>query len=267
MCRRAILTTSRHRAAHVFIFAVVGFAPAVGGQARAATPTKVEPKADRLVRQMADYIAGLETFTVRTEVVDEVSMKSGEKIQLLSGSDVAIQRPNRFASVPVENNAGLGFWYDGKTMTLACSASNTYQTVAAPPTLDATIDQMRKTFDIDAPGADPLYTRPYDILMEQVVSGKFIGRESVDGVPANHVAFRGEKIDWQMWIQDGPQPLPLRYVITTKDVLEHPEFAVQLTDWNTHPHFTDKTFGFQATPSATTARSIAASCGGGPQLR
>jgi hypothetical protein len=194
-------------------------------------------------------------------------MKSGEKIQIMSNAEVEVQRPNRLKSAQVGSPAGLAFWYDGKTMTLGCKASNTYQTAAAPPTLDAAIDQMRKQFDIDAPGADLLYSHPYDILMEQIVSGKLIGRETINGAPVNHVAFRGEKIDWQLWIQDGPQPLPVRYVITTKDVLGHPEFAVQLTDWNTHPQLTDSTFGFRAAPDAKPAQSVAASCGGGPQLR
>jgi len=259
---------SRYRIAHVLVVAFVGFASAVaGGQATAAKPKKIDPEADRLVRQMADYIASLAAFTVRTAVADEVSMKSGEKIQIMSNAEVAVERPNRLKSMQVGSDAGLGFWYDGTTMTLACKASNTYQSVTAPPTLDAAIDLMRKQFDIDAPGADLLYSRPYDILMEQVVSGRFIGRETIDGLPVNHVAFRGEKIDWQMWIQDGPQPLPIRYVITTKDVLGHPEFAVQLRDWNTRPRFTDSTFGFHAPANAKPAQSIAASCGGGPQLR
>jgi hypothetical protein len=262
------MKTSRYRIEHVLALAFVGFVSAVtGGRATAAADKKIDPQADRLVRQMADYLASLPRFTVRTAVTDEVSMKSGEKIQIMSNAEVAVERPSRLRSAQVGSKGGLGFWYDGKTMTLACKASNTYQKLAAPPTLDAAIDQMRKQFDVDAPGADLLYSRPYDILMEQVVSGKFIGRETIDGAEVNHVAFRGDKIDWQLWIQDGNEPLPVRYVITTKDVVGHPEFAVQLSDWNTHPRFADGTFGFDAPADAKTAQSIAASCGGGPQLR
>jgi hypothetical protein len=83
-------------------------------------------------------------------------------------------------------------------------------------------------------------------------------------VPANHLAFRGEQVDWQMWIQDGPKPLPLRYVITTKDVPQRPEFAVELSDWNTDASLPDSTFEFKAPENARSATSIAASCGGAP---
>ena len=94
---------------------------------------------------------------------------------------------------------------------------------------------MRKHFKVDAPGADLLYSKPYNILMEQVVSGRVIGRETIQGVPANHLAFQGEEVDFQLWIQEGNQPLPLRFVITTKNVKANPQFTVQLSNWNTQP--------------------------------
>jgi hypothetical protein len=253
---------SRHFIADVAVLVFVAAASvAAGGQ----TPRKgVDPEADRMLRKMTDYLASLQSFTVRTAVADELTMKTGEKIQTMSNAEIAVERPNHLRSTQRGSAAGLGFWYDGKTMTVACRANNSYQTLPAPPTLDVAIDRMRKQFDIDAPGADLLYSRPYDALMEQVVSGRFIGRETIDGVPANHVAFQGEDIDWQMWIQDGPKPLPLRYVITTKNVPQRPEFAVELSEWNTQPRLQESTFAFQAPEGARSAKSVAAACGGAP---
>jgi len=49
----------RYLVADVLMLAFAGFASVVaGGQATAAAPRKVDPEADRLVRQTADYIAG-----------------------------------------------------------------------------------------------------------------------------------------------------------------------------------------------------------------
>ncbi|HSS38895.1 MAG TPA: DUF2092 domain-containing protein [Polyangia bacterium] len=253
---------TRHLAAGGVVLAFTLAAVAVTtGPARAAPPKKaIDVDAERMVKQMTDYLAGLQSFTLRTSVADEVSLKSGEKIALMSNAEVAVQRPNRLRSLQRGGAAGLGIWYDGTHMTVACKSSDAYETLAAPPTLDAAIDQMRKQFDIDAPGADLLYARPYDILMEQVVSGRFIGHETIDGMPANHVAFRGEQIDWQLWIKDGSQPLPLRYVITTKDAPGHPAFAVQMSDWNTQPTLPPATFDFQAPATAKPAKSVADAC-------
>jgi hypothetical protein len=254
---------SRLVIADVVALAITAVALGVAGhQALAAPPKKaVDAEADRMLRQMTDYLAGLQSFTLRSSVVDEVAMKSGEKIQSTSDSDIAVQRPNKLKSTQRGGGERLGFWYDGKTMTVACKPNNSYETVAAPTTLDATIDKMRKAFQVDAPGADLLYSRPYDILMEQVVSGHVVGHETINGVSTNHLGFEGEEVDWQVWIQDGPQPLPLRYVITTKTVKGNPEFAAQFSDWNTQPRLPESTFEFQPPAGAKAVHSVTASCG------
>jgi hypothetical protein len=229
----------------------------------AAAPTKkaVDADADKMLKQMTDYMAGLQSFTVHSSSIDQATMKTGEKIQSTSDMEVAVQRPNKLRSVQRGAGERLSLWYDGKTMTLACKGSNTYETAEAPGTIDATIDQMRKDFKIDAPGADLLYSKPYEILMEQVVSGRFVGRETIDGVAANHLAFRGEVVDFQLWIEDGNRPVPLRFVITTKDVKGNPEFAVQLSDWNTSPKMSETMFAFHAPTGAKADKSVAKSCG------
>jgi hypothetical protein len=208
---------------------------------------------------MTDYLASLQSFTVRTAVADEVSLKTGEKIQMMSNAEVTVQRPNHLRSMQRGGN-GLGIWYDGQNMTIACGSSGTYQTLPGPPTMDAAIEKMRDKFDIDAPGADLLFSRPYDILTEQVTSGRLIGRETIDGVPVNHLAFRGDQIDWQLWIKDGPQPFPLRYVITTKDVPGHPQFAVDMS-WSSTTNIPASTFQFQAPAGAKPSAKVVASCG------
>jgi hypothetical protein len=248
--------------AGVVLASVAGTAAITGRQATAAPSKKgIDPDADKLLRQMTDYLSSLQSFTVRTSVADEVALKSGEKIEIMSNAEISVQRPNRLRSTQRGSVAGLGVWYDGKSMTIACGANASYQTLPAPPTIDGAIDQMRDKLDIDAPGADLLYSKPYSVLTEQVTSGRFIGLETIDGVPANHIAVRGEQMDWQLWIKDGPQPLPLRYVITTKDAPGHPAFSVQMSDWNTQPNLPTSTFDFQAPAGARPGKSVAMSCG------
>jgi hypothetical protein len=221
---------------------------------------KVDAEADRLLRQMTDYLAGLQSFKVNNFAVDETAMKSGEKIQATSDSEIIVQRPDRMRSTQRGSGEGLGLWYDGKTMTIACKANNSFESIAAPANLDAAIDKMRQYFKVDAPGADLIYSRPYDILMEQVVSGRVIGRETIQGVPANHLAFQGEEVDFQLWIQDGAQPLPLRFVITTKKVKGAPQFTVQLSNWDTQPKLSGLEFEHHPAAGAKPIQSVTSAC-------
>ena len=62
--------------------------------AAASAKKGVDPEADKLLRQMSDYLSGLKNFTVQNFAVDEMALKTGEKIQATSDSDIAVQRPN-----------------------------------------------------------------------------------------------------------------------------------------------------------------------------
>jgi hypothetical protein len=221
--------------------------------------------ADGILRRMTDYLAGLHSFTVQSSSVDEVVLKNGQKIQLVNESLVSVRRPNRRRSEQIGTaDSGMAFWYDGKTMSLYCRGTNTYGSAPAPPTLDAMIDAARKQFQIEAPGADLLFSHPYEILTEQVTGGQVIGRETIDGVAANHLAFAGENIDWQIWIQEGPKPLPLRFVITTKTMKEQPEFTVRLSHWEPQATLDDATFAFQPPAGSKHVDSLPTSCGASP---
>jgi hypothetical protein len=231
---------------------------AVSSAGRGSKP--IEATADRMLREMADYLAGLKSFTVKSSAVDEIVLASGQKVQLASESLVSVQRPNRLRSEQLGAESGLAFWYDGKNMTLACKPSNSYATAPAPQTIDATIDRVRKEFHIDAPGADLLFSRPYDILTEQVTGGRFIGRETVDGVPVNHLAFEGEQVDWQIWIKEGKEPLPLRFVITTKGMKGQPQFTVRLTEWEPRANIMASVFQFPGAPRAKRVEQFPVAC-------
>ena len=230
---------------------------------RVATEKHIEPQADRLLRQMTDYLSQLQNFQVTSSTVDEVVTKDGRKLQVSSDHSVYVSRPDRLRSEQLGGIAGaLAFRDDGKTMILYCGADSTYGTAPAPPTIDATIDTLRQKYKIDAPGADLLYSHPYDVLTEQVTGGQFVGKETVDGVPANHLAFQGDEVDWQIWIQDGPTPVPLRYSITTKNMKGEPEFSVRLSRWQPQASFAEEVFRAEPPAGAKRIASFPVSCGG-----
>ena len=62
-------------------------------------------------------------------------------------------------------------------------------------------------------------------------------------------AFREDGVDWQLWIQDGDAPLPLKFVITTTDEPSQPQHVAVLK-WNTSPKFDDANFAFTPPPNA-----------------
>ena len=58
-------------------------------------------------------------------------------------------------------------------------------------------------------------------------------------------------MDYELWIQDGAQPLPMRMIITDKSEPGSPMFAATLTDWDLSPAFTGDYFTFVPPEGAT----------------
>jgi hypothetical protein len=204
----------------------------------------VEPTANQLLRKMTDYMAGIEEFSNQAENTLEVVLRSGEKIQFDTAVKGWIKRPNKLRADRKGDIVNQAFYYDGKTLTLYNPDEKVYATVSAPPTIEEMVDFARDSLDVYAPAADFLYKNAYDVLMEDVVSGFYVGPGVVDGVKCHHLAFRGNEVDWQIWIEDGDKPLPKKFIITTKWMTGAPQFTVLVKGFDLAPKFTDNFFTF-----------------------
>ena len=230
------------------LFAValaVALAAAVGVPAGAfGQSASVAPEADQSLRAMCDFMAGLEQFSVQTDNTLEVVLHSGQKIQFDNPADLSVKRPNRFRAERRGDLVDQTFYYDGKMLTLFMKNENLYAAAAAPPTIEEAIDFARESLDLFAPGGDLVYKNSYDILMEDVVSGFYVGLSVVGGVKCHHLAYRGNETDWQIWIEAGDKPLPKKFIITSKWMTGAPQFAIHVRSWDLDPKFDDATFQF-----------------------
>jgi hypothetical protein len=58
-----------------------------------------------------------------------------------------------------------------------------------------------------------------------------MGVKLVDGTAAHHLSFESKGADFQIWVQVGAVPLPLRYEITYVGIESEPEFLSHFTNW------------------------------------
>jgi hypothetical protein len=75
------------------------------------------------------------------------------------------------------------------------------------------------------------------------------------GVMAHHLAVtRKNGISYQIWIRDGLQPVPLRYVVAGRDMRGSPQLSIELRNWEPNAPVSEDRFTF--TPPAG-ARKVA----------
>ncbi len=209
-----------------------------------AQPAGVEAKADAELRSMTRYIAGLKQFSVKTENTLEMVTTDGQKIQFSAPATLTVSRPDKLRAERHGDIVNQAFYYDGKSLTLYNPDSKHYATVPAPATIDAMLEFARTQLDVIAPGADLIDTRAYEQLMQGVAAGTYLGLAVIAGHRCHHLAYRGAEVDWQIWVREGKQPVPCRYVITSKAVAGAPQFSVQFVGWDSVPKVSAAKFRF-----------------------
>jgi len=225
-------------------------APAWSAEApKKAKVPDIDPKAGEVLQQTCDYLKNLRQFSVQAEITEDVLLTSGQRIQSGRSLEAAVRRPDRLRAESVGDMDNRLLVYDGKTITLLDRTKNFYTTITAPPDLDAALEHGTQAFNLRAPLADLIYTKAYEYLTEGVLSGFYVGLSKVQGVPCHHLAFREKDIDWQIWVEDGPTPLPRKFLITDKTA-QGLQFTAVFTKWNTSPQLEDGLFTFVAPEKA-----------------
>jgi hypothetical protein len=217
-------------------------------------PSQVSPEADRLLRRMSEFLGQKNAFSVKVDGTTEAILRSGQKVQVHASGAAYVKRPGKLRIDKRGDDGTSQVFSDGTTFTVYSQPQNAYVSIPASPTLDATLARAQAAEVVELPGVDLLYRDSYGGLMEDTIAGESVGLSIVDGVPTHHLAFRGRDVDWQIWIEDGPRPLPRKYVITSKNVEGAPDYEIVLSQWNLDPRLGDDFFRFQP---PTDARPLA----------
>ena len=212
----------------------------------APPPTNAAPavaeQADRLIKQVGAYLGSAQQFTFHADVTFDHVLPSGQKLQFSSAEEVVLQRPGRLY---VEWNGDLGarrFWYDGKSVTLYDPAMPFYASEAAPPEIDKMLAELLPKLNFTPPLADLLYRDPYKTVRGNIEYGFDLGQSGVNGRTCRTLAFVEKDIDWQIWVENGPQLTPRKLLITYKNQPSQPQFAAVFKDWDFAPRIAESVF-------------------------
>ncbi len=216
----------------------------------------IDPEADKILKSMSSYLGGTNTFSVKADINNEIVTYDGQKLQLSSFAAVVMERPGKFHVQRKGMFADVEFIFDGKTLTIHGKKLNVYFQREVSGTIDDAIRAVEMETGLDAPGADLLFADPYAILSSGVVRGVYLGTAYVNGVECHHLAFRENKVDWQLWVKAGEEPLPMKYVITTKWQTAAPQYTVELRDWNRKPRIKGDQFTFTVAKGARRLETI-----------
>lgn len=209
-----------------------------------------DAEAKSLLKAMSDYMAGQKAISFDYDANFEIVTTDDQKIALASSGAVSLARPDKIRASRVGGFANVEMVFDGKTLTLLGKNANIYAQVDIPGTIDHLVDELKDKYHRPLPAADLLLSNVYDQLMPEVLDVKNLGSGVIGGTECDHLAFRNKEVDWQIWIAQGDQPYPCRFVITSKLVAGGPQYSIQVRNWKTGSGVSSSDFTFKAPADA-----------------
>jgi len=219
------------------LVAVAGMA---SGLAVACGPGEPRTDAERLARgreivdRMSAKLSSAKAFSVTTQEVRTELTASGETRQVQLSRDAVVQRPDRFYS-KVSGDRDNQVWYDGIGITVVVHKEKVFSQTRAPETLDKMFDALHERYGVSTPLADYFYGSPAKALLADTTTGGWVGRESVAGQQADHLAFKDHGINWELWIPTTGDPTPLKAIDEFPDGRRLRKIEMVFTNWNFAP--------------------------------
>jgi hypothetical protein len=214
---------------------------ATSAQAGESAPA-IQQEADSLLRVMSEYLALLPAARVDIDTDVEVVDLAGQKLQYSASMQLQMQRPDKLRVERRGPFAESRMLFDGERLRISLVEPAAFAEIPAAGNIETAVRALRYEAGLDAPAGDFLFDDPYIGLMTDVISGADLGTAFIDDIECHHLAFRAKQVDWQIWIQTGDEPLPLKYVITSKWITGAPQFTARFRDWDLPPAFDANAF-------------------------
>ncbi len=203
----------------------------------------LNPQVINKVIDMGIYLRSLPAFEVQAVVTRDTVLDTGQKIQIQILARLLLDSKKRLYAKADGDTRSLEYYYNGKQLTQYSPRLQYYTTVAAPNNLADTLHEVEHYYDIQVPMEDLFLFGSDQAQIDALKSAVYVGPSNINGQRCDHLAFRQENTDWQLWITRGDKPLPCKLVITTTDDPSFPEYSATYR-WNLHPVITPSMFTF-----------------------
>lgn len=219
----------------------------VGFESDASREVRAEETREAIaaLRRMSDFLGASSTLRFEAEVHYDAVQASGEKVEFGSHRRLALRRPDG-ARVDVTHREGGRelITFDGERLSAAAPENRAYASVDLSGTASEALAYLVNEHGFISPLSDLVRVDLADVIEERAMTGRHIGIAVIEGIRSEHLVFRGETIDFQIFIALGEAPIPLRFLIDYHEAEGRPQFRAALRNWELEPELPTNTFRF-----------------------
>ncbi len=203
-----------------------------------------DPFVDQLVAQTTEYLRSAERVRLSAEVTKDRLLPSGHMAQFSRSMDIWLRRPDRLRVHMVSDLGTMRFFYDGALFSMQQLERNLYASVEANGEIGEVAERLRANLDVRLPLIDLLVADAYENFRNNVEQARYLGQHYVNGKRMHHLLMSTASIDYQIWIEDSPTPLPRKVVVTYADRDGAPQFIARDLEWDFNARMPDLAFTF-----------------------
>jgi len=218
--------------------------PASAPTAASAPAAAVDQRALDALNAMQTYIRSLRSFEVTADTVTDSVLDNGQNAALVRQVVIKVKQPDRMRAEITGDGNVIGMVYDGQRFSIFNQKHSDFARQDAPATLTELTPDLLDRRHIDVPFTDLRYWGfgPQGALAP--TSARVIGVERIDMRQCTHYVYQKPGVDWELWIQKGPHPLPCKSMITVTAKPSRPRHE-STYHWRVNPAFPASTFVFR----------------------
>jgi hypothetical protein len=211
-----------------------------------AIESSMDDRAEEVMRQMSTKLAAAEAFTIRGRRSVDPELAAGTDAVQRTDIEVSIKRPNMLYAEARGEGDHRKMFYDGETFTLVDMEQGLYSTVDRPGNIDVLLRTLSQEYGFNPPVSDILVADPFAHLMRNVVAGKHLGQEQVDGKSTDHLRFEEEYLTWDLWV-DSEEKVPVKMIAKVPGMEGTPKLVAEGIEVDLNPDLDEGIFVFDPT--------------------
>ena len=225
-----------------------------GGTVSAEAQARVEAYTADVVasiKRAGDFLAAQESVSFQADIAYDVLQANGQMLEFGATRDYLMRRPDRLRIEAITRDGEvMQLFFDGQSILVDMPNEDAYIQIEKPGTFYAATRYLVDELGAPGPLNEFISENFAPGVEEQIESGFYVQRVLLDGQICEHLAWRSAKVDVELWVREGEEPVPCRVVITYRNAEGRPRFAADFHDWNFSPEVDDELFSFIPPESA-----------------
>ena len=221
-------------------------APATEGS---ETLSPIDPFAAQIVRQSAEFLAGLPTVSFSWFVTNDEITDAGETVTVVESGTTTMDRRAGFVEQTEQESGRRDYYYDGNVFTVIFPDGKLYASQPLTGNFDELVVRLRERTGAILPAWIILSEKLPETIFEDLNAAAYLGSIMLKGSEVHHIALSNTGADLQLWISTNESAaVPMMLIGTITNQPGAPRFRVSFSSWSFNQDLDTSQFNFSPGP-------------------